>query len=208
MLKKTAAASGVAALAMVGLGYSSPAKAQVEARTHELHAYAGYLFGDDLTDTQISGATPELDGDFTAGVRYVYNFNEALGFDASFGYSPNAATGLATGGDIDLDIMTLDLDAVWNFMPGGQLVPYVLGGVGYASADLDRPITGLVNGLPVQIDDDDGFTFNAGVGMKYFFSESVQLRVEARYRYMDALVDNFDDSLNTFEATIGAGMTF
>lgn len=208
MLKKTAAASGVAAFGAIAFAYGTPAKAQVQPRTHEVHVFAGYLFGDDLTDTAVSGTTPELDDDFLAGLRYNYNFTETLGFDGSIGFNPNSVTGLATGGDIDLDLTLVDLDAIWTFLPQSRFAPYLLAGVGYAFADLDNPITGTVDGVPVQIEDDDGFTFNAGIGMRYFFAESALLRAEARYRYVDALVDNFDDSLNTFEATVSVGMRF
>ena len=194
------------ALGILGLA-GTPARAQVEPGTHELHAFAGYLFGDDLTDTPISGVTPELDDDWAVGARYVYNFTEALGIDAAFSYSPDKVTNLATG-DIDLDIMMFDVDAIWSFTPGARLAPYVLGGIGYALTDLDSPITGTVDGLPVVIEDDDGFTANVGAGVRYFINDLVQLRFEARYRYIHRLVDNFDDSLNSFDATIGVGMRF
>lgn len=206
MSRKSACVTGLAAFVALGF-WSLPASAQVKAATHEVHAFAGWMFGDDLTETDVSGLTPELDDDFTFGARYVYNFTEMLGLDASFGYTPGSATNL-TGGDIDLDVITLDVDAMWSFSPTAKFVPYVLGGVGYAFADLDQPITGTVNGQPVVIEDDDGFTLNAGVGARYILSDAAQLRFEARYRFVDKLVDEFDDSLNTFEATVGAGMTF
>ncbi len=206
MLRMTGIATGLTALGLLGLA-SAPAAAQVEAGTHELHGFVGYLFGDDLTDTAISGSTPELDDDFEFGARYVYNFSETLGLDVSFAYNPNSATRLP-GPDIDLDIMLLDVDAIWSFLPRERFVPYALAGVGYAFADLDNPITGVANGQTVTIQDDDGFTLNAGIGVRYYFTDLVHMRVEARYRYIDKLVDTFDDSLNAFEATVGVGMTF
>jgi opacity protein-like surface antigen len=87
-------------------------------------------------------------------------------------------------------------------------VPYVLAGVGYATADLDDPIPGTVNGQPVSIEDDGGFTLNAGVGAKYFATDRVLVRLDLRYRYLDGVVDNLDDSLNTFETTLGLGWRF
>ena len=66
------------------------------------------------------------------------------------------------GPDTDLDLTTFDVDAVYHFNPSSRFVPYVLAGVGYASADLDRPLVGTVSGVgPVRIDDDNGFTLNA-----------------------------------------------
>ncbi|MBX5461729.1 MAG: porin family protein [Steroidobacteraceae bacterium] len=208
MLRRTAAASGIAALGTMALVCGAPAKAEVKAGTNEVHVFAGYLFGDDLTETPISGTTPELDDDFLVGLRYDYNFTDVLGLDASLGFSPNSAKGVPGGGDVDLDITMLDVDAIWTFLPDAQFAPYLLGGVGYASANLDTPIVGVVDGQPVQIDDDNGFTLNAGIGARWFFTERGLMRLEARYRFMDKLVDNFDDSLNTFEATVSVGMTF
>jgi outer membrane beta-barrel protein len=200
---KLAGLSAIAALAI----HAAPASAQVQEGTQELNVYGGELFGDRLTDRQISGSKPELDDDITYGVRYAYNLTNSFGLEASLGNTASSATKLA-GGDIDLDLTTLDLDAVWNIDTGSKLVPYVLGGVGYARANLDRPITGTVNGQPVRVDDDGGFTVNAGVGARYFVNDKVSLRLEARYRYVDAVLDDFDESLNTFETTLGVSWHF
>ena len=197
--------TGIGALTLL---QAMPASAQVKARSQELDAYAGELFGDDLTDTRISGRKPKLDDDVTFGVRYGYNFTEAWGIEAALGYSPNKVKGLA-GGDVDLDVTTLDLDGVYHFNPGGgRFVPYVLAGFGYASAHLNHDLQGIVNAQPVTIRDDSGFTTNAGAGVKYFATDALLFRLEARYRYLDKVVDHFDHSLNTFEATLGVGWQF
>lgn len=184
-----------------------PAYAQVQPRTSEVHVYVGDLIGDDLTDTAISGRTPELDDDLTYGIRYGYNVTENWGLELSLGYTPTEVTNLSTA-NIDVDVTTLDLDAVYHFSTGNRFVPYLLAGVGYASADLDAPIRGLVGGQQVSIGDDSGFTLNAGVGAKYFATDRLVLWAEGRYRYVDGLVDAFDDSLNTFEPSLGIGWLF
>lgn len=197
---------GLVALGAVAL-INVPAQAQVEARSQELSAYAGQLFGDDLTDREISGQTPELDDDFTYGFRYAYHLTNAFSLEAAVGETLTSATNLA-GGDVDLDLSTLDLDAVWHFTPGNRVVPYVLAGVGYAKARLDDPIVGTVNGQAVTLDDDDGFTLNAGAGAKYYVTDRVLIRLEARYRYLDGVLDRYGDSLNTVETTLGVGWQF
>ena len=200
---KMAGLSAIAALAI----HTAPASAQVQAGTQEVNVYGGELFGDRLTDREISASKPELDDDVTYGVRYAYNLTNSFGLEVSLGNTASSATKLA-GQDIDLDLTTLDFDAVWNIDTGSRLVPYVLGGVGYARADLDAPITGTVNGQPVSLDDDGGFTLNAGVGARYFVTDNVALRLEARYRYVDKVLDDLDDSLNTFETTLGVSWQF
>ena len=197
--------AGLAAVATLLL--SAPAGAQVEPNTQEVYVYAGELFGDDLTDTAISGQTPELDDDVTYGMRYGYNLTESWGLELSVGYTPSSVTRLA-GGDVDLDLTTVDVDAVWHINPQARLVAYALAGAGYASADLNDTIQGTADGVPVSIDDDSGFTLNAGVGAKYFATDRLLLRLEARYRYLDGIVDEFDDSLNTVETTLGVSWTF
>ncbi len=197
-------------LATVGVlaGAAVPAVAQVTAGSQEVHAYVGEAFGDDLSDRRINGRTPKLDDDLTYGLRYGYNFTDALGLELSLGRTNTSVTGLPTG-DIDLDLTTFDVDAIYHFNPGSRFVPYVLAGIGYASADLDRPIIGTINGGPVaRIEDDNGFTLNAGVGAKYFVTDNVSLRLDARYRYLDKVIDRYDDSLNTFETTFGVGFRF
>src|SRR3954470_14174631 len=99
---------GLASLGAASL-ISAPAFAQVESRSQEVSAYAGQLFGDKLTDTPVSGQVPELDDDVTYGFRYAYNITPNLALEASVGETPSSVTRLA-GGDIDLDLSTLDLD--------------------------------------------------------------------------------------------------
>ena len=202
---KTMKLLSVAAIGLLS-AQAVPALAQ-QAGTQELHIYGGALFGDKITDVRISGQRPELDDDATFGARYVYNFTDHFGIELSGAYSPNSVTKLA-GNDIDLDLYTVDLDAVWNFTTGTSLTPYVLAGVGYASANLDRPITGVVGAQTVTLGDDDGVTLNAGAGLAYAVTEHVVLRGEVRYRYLDKVVDRLDNQLNTFETTLGIGWRF
>jgi outer membrane beta-barrel protein len=202
MVKRLA---GVVALGVVAV-QAVPALAQ-DAGKQEVSVYAGALFGDDLTSQAISGRTPKLDDSFTYGLRYGYNFTDQFAIEASLGESPSKVKNVA-GGDIDLDLTTFDVDAVWNFRNGTRFTPYAFAGVGYAIADLDRNILGTVGATPVSIKDDDGFTLNAGLGARYQATDHLFLKAEARYRYLDKVVDRFDDSLNTVETTLGVGYQF
>jgi outer membrane beta-barrel protein len=197
---------GLATLSAFAI-HVAPASAQVRDHTQEVDVYGGELFGDTLTDTEISGRKPELDDDVTYGIRYTYNFTDAWGLELSAGNTSSKVTKLA-GTDIDLDLTTFDVDAVWHFLPGSRFAPYLVGGAGYARADLDKPILGTVGANAVRINDDGSFTLNAGIGAKYFFTDRFLIRVEARYRYVDSVLDRFDDSLNTVETTLGVGWQF
>lgn len=198
--------TGLVALGALALS-AGPASAQVKDGAQELDVYGGELFGDKLTDRAISGSKPELDDDVTYGIRYAFNFNDAWGLELSLGNTSSSVTKLA-GSDINLDLSTLDIDAVWNMPTGSKFVPYLVGGAGYAWASLDDPIRGTADGGSVIINDDSGFTANAGVGAKYFINDRFLVRLEARYRYVDKVLDNFDNSLSTVETTLGVGWQF
>ncbi|HZF29464.1 MAG TPA: porin family protein [Gammaproteobacteria bacterium] len=198
---------GLAALGALSLN-AAPAAAQELGRDrNEIQIHAGQLFGDKITDVDLSGRRPELDDAVTYGVRYAYNFTPSWAIQLSLEQSPNSVTNLA-GGDVDLDLTTFDVDAVWHFASSEHWAPYVAFGVGYASANLDRPLTGLVDGQTVSIGDDDGYTVNAGIGAKYFAGRHVLIDLEARYRYLDKVLERFDDSVGTLETSIGVGWRF
>ncbi|MFQ5701745.1 MAG: porin family protein [Acidobacteriota bacterium] len=196
----------ILAILVLVVSSSTPALAQIE-RGSEGDVFVGGILGDDLTDDPVSGMGPELDDDVEFGIRYAYNFTSMWGIEGTVSFSPNSATD-TPGGDVDLDLFLIDVDAIWHFTPDKRIVGYLVGGVGFANADLDHPITGTVNGKLTQIDDDSGITLNAGVGAKFFATDNFLIRAEVRYRYIDALVDENDDSLNTVDGTVGVGWAF
>ncbi len=181
--------------------------AQVEPGSSEVHVYAGYLFGGEITDGAVAGHLPSLDDDVVMGLRYTYNATAAWGVEVSAGYSPNQVTDLE-GEDVGLDLLTVDVDAVWRFRPQSRLVPYVTLGVGLSRAELDHLIRGASDGGDVTIGDETSFTANVGAGLVYHVTEHFLVRADARYRYFNELLDRCADSLNSPEATIGAGWRF
>lgn len=206
MSKKKISPVGVAVAATLLLG-AVPALAQQAEGRSEIGVYAGALFGNDLTKEPVSGSVPKLDDDFVAGLRYAYNFTPNFALEGSFGFNPNKVT-RAVGGNVDMDVYTADINAVWNFRNDSRFTPYLTAGVGYAFADLDRPLVGSVGGSPASIDDDDGVTLNAGGGIKFDLTDRLLVRLDARYRFMDKLVNQFDDSLHGGEVTLGLGWKF
>ena len=149
----------------------------------------------------------ELDDDVCIGVRYTYTITKVWGVDASLAWSPSSATEVP-GDDIRMDVWTLDLDAMRHAIPEGNGMGYIMFGAGWTRADLDRPIVGEVAGQSVSMEEDGGFTLNAGLGWKHVTEDDFILRFEGRYRYMDALVTAFPACLNAFEATVGFGWDF
>jgi len=203
----------VLSLAILSLtATSGSAFAQTREQSQEVEVYAGQSFGDDLLDNKLSGRSPKLDDHVTFGARYTYNFTKRWGIQVGTGFTPTRVVNLA-GGDVDIDLWTLDTDVVFNFTPdlvvgGHRLATYAVAGGGYAQAKLDRPLVGTVGGAPVAIDDDRGFTANAGLGAKFYITDKVFTGIDVRYRYLDKLVSRNDNSLNTADATLSVGYRF
>jgi len=200
-----------ALLASVTLGatvlHMSPAVAAGPA-SQEIQLYGGEIFGDRLTQTTISGSTPRFNDSATVGGRYTVNYTDTWGLQLSAGYSPGR-TGHVSSGDSSFGVTTLDLDGVWSFTPSYKIVGYAVAGVGYAWANLDREILGSVAGRPVTItDSSNGYTANAGLGAKYYLTDTLFLDLDTRYRYFSKLVSNYGQGVNTVETTLGVGWKF
>jgi opacity protein-like surface antigen len=195
-------------LGLTGL-HTPPASAQ--SNTQDVQIYAGYLFGDRLLEEPLSGGTPRLDDSATYGARYTYHFADQFGVQLSAGYSPSRAAHVASG-DSNLGLTTVDIDLQFDVLPnfqlaGHQFVPYTVVGVGYAWANVDT-MSGLIGAKPGTISGSNGYTANVGFGAKYFLTSSLFVDVDARYRYMNRLVSDFGQGLNTSETTVGVGYRF
>jgi opacity protein-like surface antigen len=204
--------SYVIGLAILGLSELHAPFASAQSGSQDVQIFAGYLFGDRLLNQPLSGSTPRLDDNATYGARYTYHFTDHWGMQLSAGYIPTRAAHVASGAT-NLGLTTVDLDLEWDVLSswqlgGHQLIPYTVIGAGYAWANLDQPMSGIVGAIPVNISDSNGYTANAGLGAKYFITKSLFVDVNARYRYMSRLVNNFGQGLNTAETTLSLGYRF
>jgi opacity protein-like surface antigen len=204
-MKKELTLLGLAALAAGGL-HSTTASGREKEGTQDAEIYAGQIFGDRLTETNLSGHAPRLDDRVTYGARYTYECNDALGVELSAGHSPTFASHVA-GGNVNLGLMTVDTDLAWSFMSRYAIKPYTVAGIGYAWADMDT-MTGLVNGRQVSVQPSDSFTANIGLGAKYFVSQNLFLDLDSRYRYLNRIVSPYGQELNTVQTTLGVGWRF
>lgn len=183
------------------------ALAEIRAGSQELGIHLGAFFGDDLTDTAVSGQQPELGDDFAIGINYTYNLVPNWGLEGRYTFNPSTAENTPKG-DIDLDVHLLDLNLLYYVNPKDPVVFYGTAGAGWALGDIDEDISGTVNGVPVTISDDNGFTFNVGIGLKFEVTRQISLRLDGRYRFIDQLVDEQKEQLNTFETTAGISWVF
>lgn len=185
--------------------HAAPALAD-EQITQEVQVYGGEIFGDRLTETPISAATPRLNDTATVGARYNYGFTENWGVQVSAGYSP-AHAGHVPGGDINLGLTTVDVDGVFSLPLGYNIVPYAELGAGYAWAKMDD-FLGSASTAPQSFTDSNGYTANVGLGVKYYVMNNLFVDLDARYRYYSKLVSPYGQGLNTSETTVGVGWRF
>jgi outer membrane beta-barrel protein len=206
----------IAVLGLVALGlaalHAGPGAAQAQAGSQEVQIYAGEMFGDRLAAAPLSGTSPLLDDDAVFGGSYTYDFTDRWGLQLSAGYSPSR-TGHVLSGDGNLGLTTLDLDVLWNIAPGftlsgHPLVPYTEVGVGYVWSDLNHPLYGVTGTTPVAITDSNGYTANAGLGLKYYLTDNFYVDFDARYRYLSRLINSDREGLNTAQTTLSLGYQF
>jgi len=188
------------------------AQAQPSAGSQEAQIFAGYLFGDRLTKGPISGETPRLNDNGYYGARYTYHFTDQWGLQISAGHSPNRAAHVMSG-DTNMGVTTVDVDAEWDplrnlTLAGHPIVPYAVIGAGYAWSNLDRSIVGTVGSTAQTLNDANGYTANAGLGVKFFLSDNVFVDFGGRHRYFNKLVSTDSQGLNTAETSLGIGYRF
>lgn len=198
-----------ASLATLGLAVGT--HQAMAASPQDIEAYAGAAFGDQIVDAPETGRTMRLDDDATFGIRYTYWASDRIGLQLAGGITPSTIQ-YTQGGDTDAEVYTFDANlllAAPQFQLGGhKVLPYAVIGAGYAEADAEGPIVGNVGTSVATLDDDGGFSANAGLGARLFITDSVYAGVDARYRYIDKLVKTDGSELHNFETTLSIGVRF
>jgi OmpA-OmpF porin, OOP family len=125
------------------------------------------------------------------GLRLGYDLTDNWGIEGVVDYLSTELT----RGDTSANALSYRLDALYNFMPKGRLVPYLaLGGGGITA--------GHGGGFNAGGSNTDA-TLNAGGGLKYFLTDSVALRGDARQLFV------FDQkTLYNWEYTAGLSFLF
>jgi len=108
------------------------------------------------------------------GLAAGYNLTKNWGFELDLRYTPTETDFDAGNQNSDVDVWTGSLNALYHFNPDGKFVPYLLAGFGGMVFDVDD-----TSGSPS--DDDEDFMMDAGAGFKYFFTDDLAFRAEARY---------------------------
>jgi outer membrane protein OmpA-like peptidoglycan-associated protein/opacity protein-like surface antigen len=155
----------------------------------ELGLFAGFAALDDY-----GGLNPE--DDQIRGARVGGFIGEHWGLEFSFQRlrtrtDIDPALSL-TNFDVDLD--GLRLNFLWNFRGGERFQPFLTAGVGRERTDLK----GIKNA--------NDFGYNAGGGVRWFWSENFGIRLDGRFVAVE--VDALDETQGNVEGTLGLMFAF
>jgi OOP family OmpA-OmpF porin len=148
------------ALAALVVFLPNQASAQMSEKTVHLSVLGGAIFPSSGMDMDNGAA-------FSLGLGY--NFTKNFGLELMGTVAPNIDDDWDDWDEVsgDNDFMLGRLNALWHFDTGTNFVPYITAGVGGVKINSERG------------HDFDSFTYNAGIGFKYFFDETVALRLDA-----------------------------
>lgn len=167
-----------------------PAGSEVREGAFEVSPFFGkYFYGGDQN----------LRSEPVFGVRLGYNFTRNIGIEASLEQVQSSIVDrLKTSADRPPFVSPDDgvknilyhIDAVYHFMPGQRLNPFVVAGIGESHFDPSR--TGTVS----------RFLADFGAGAKYWLTDTTAVRVDMRD------VMTFDKTYHNIQATVGLVMSF
>jgi OOP family OmpA-OmpF porin len=177
----------LAAAAALALCITAPASAQMQEKTVHLSIMGGAIFPQQMY----------MDNGAVFALGLGYNFTRNFGIEVMGHYAPGIDD---DGDDIhdisgDNDILLGRLNALYHFDLSSNFVPYITAGIGAAGISSDS----------ANRDDYNSFTYNAGLGFKYFFDETVALRVEASQVFY---ADRVENESRFHSPIVTAGLTF
>jgi len=143
----------------------------------------GFDFGMAQVDDNV---TDDSGGRFS--FRGGYFFSDLFQLE---GQSAAIVVSEAEGTNVDISLSTFFVNAVFNFHPSEQLVPYALAGFGTANLEYSSGIS---------IDDDSG-AWQVAVGSRFFFGKSKRPSVRVELSYLAE--ETFDESSNHVSAVVG-----
>lgn len=168
----------VVALMMLFVG--SSVNAQIKDGSMSITPFiGGYFFegNEDLKNT------------IAVGLRGGYNFTKNWGVEGFFNYVPTKIKNMP--GDADVKLYGYGLEALYHFMPESRFVPFVAAGLG-----------GSRYSAPAGVNSRHKFTVDYGAGIKYFITENLALRADARH------VLPLNDKVNDLLCTFGINFAF
>jgi len=172
-------------LILAAVATASAAQAQMP-REWELTAFGGGFLAGDIYSA--GSATIQVDDTWTYGARIGTNLSPTFGLEASYA---RASSDLSARGIADytgaLGTVTFDqIDLNGNFGSGFYRQAY-----GYFTLGIGMTIL-TPHAADVNTDTNTRFSTNIGLGLKYFMSPKLGLRLDGRYRLTDTNISTDD----------------
>jgi OOP family OmpA-OmpF porin len=173
------------------LSFAAPVFAENQGGTFTLDPFTGFNLFD---------GKKHMDNGQINGLRGGYNFTPNLGAETFFGYTASEARRV---NDQRVDVYHYGIDVLYHFNPEGVVVPFVAAGLGILQSNgPSGPTTNNQTRGAVDF----------GFGVKYFVSDTVALRADARevlFRDADNNRSNYDIMRsNRGNVEVMIGMTF
>ncbi len=149
----------VLAIGLFLLSVAAPVFAGNQGGTFTLDPFTGFNLFDNKK---------HMDNGQINGLRGGYNFTPNLGAEAFFGYTGSEARRIS---DKPVDFYHYGIDVLYHFNPDGVFVPFVAAGLGIVQSN--GPSDPATN-------NQSRGAFDFGFGVKYFVSDTVALRADAR----------------------------
>lgn len=141
------------------LGITAPSFAQDKLAGFSVSPFiGGYVFEGDQ----------DLKNKPVYGLRVGYDFTEKCSAEFVFDYISTDYTGAGT--DVSADVFNYRLEGLYHFFPDKQIVPFLAIGAGGQSIDYSS-----------REDSKTMAVFDYGVGVKYYLTEWIALRLDARH---------------------------
>ncbi len=166
---------------LIGLSlfsFAAPGFAENQSGTFTLSPFTGGIIFDDKN---------HMDNGQLNGLRAGYNFTSSLGAEAFGGYVGSESRGV---GDLPVDFYHYGIDVLYHFMTDSNFVPFIAAGLGVNESNGPSAPTASNHALGA---------LDLGVGIKYFISDTVAIRGDAR----DVIFREAGDTRNNVELTIG-----
>jgi opacity protein-like surface antigen len=168
---------------LTGVLASFICSAPIDAGIGKGNGEIGFDFGFAQVDDEI---TDDSGGRFS--FRGGYFFSDLFQLE---GQSTAIIVSEVEGTNVDITLSMFFVNAVFNFRPNEQLVPYALAGFGSANLEFS-------NGASI---DDDSGAWQVAVGSRFFFGKSRRPSVRVELSYLSE--DTFDESSSHVTAVVG-----
>jgi len=155
----------------------------------ELSGSTAFKFSD--MTTEVTGS-PDIDTtsysfDFDGNYYFMKNF----GLGLIFQYQKDEVE--VSGVSSDSSTLLIGPQLTYNFPLSETVSLFINGAVGYATAEFDN-------------DDADGWGWQVGAGLKYFFTNSVSINGSLKYQSL-SLEDDFNNDIDSSGFGVGIGLS-